>query len=115
MSHHTPGPWTVHENTTRDKNGSWFEIRGQLIDIAHIPASTNPMWDWVAGYQTAIKNVSLIAAAPELLEALKAMMSIVNDSRGVDGYYLNGNIADWDVFDEVHEARAAIAKAEGRT
>ena len=45
-------------------------------------------------------------AAPELLEALRGMLAIVNDSRGVAGYHLNGNTAEWDEFDEVDFARA---------
>ena len=49
-------------------------------------------------------------AAPELLEALRGMLAIVNDSRGVAGYHLNGNTAEWDEFDEVDAARAIERK-----
>jgi hypothetical protein len=41
------------------------------------------------------------------------MLAIVNDSRGVAGYHLNGDTAEWDEFDEVDAANAAIAKATG--
>lgn len=51
-------------------------------------------------------------AAPELLEALRGMLAIVNDSRGVAGYHLNGNVAEWDEFDEVDAARAALKEAK---
>ena len=55
------------------------------------------------------------AQRDELLAALRGMLAIVNDSRGVAGYHLNGDTAEWDEFDEVDAARAAIAKAEGGT
>jgi hypothetical protein len=59
-------------------------------------------------------DARLIAAAPELLEALQGMLNIVSDSYGVDGYHLNGEIAEWDEFsDEINAANAAIAKATG--
>lgn len=49
----------------------------------------------------------LIAAAPELLEALKGLLELDDDhQRGAD---------DQDVCLEVRKARAAIAKAEGKS
>lgn len=42
--------------------------------------------------------------------ALKGMLGIVSDSTGVSGYHLNGEIAEWDSFEEVGEAYAAIAE-----
>lgn len=54
----------------------------------------------------------LHALNEELLEVLKGMVAIVDDSRGVAGYHLNGDTAEWDEFDEVDAANAAIAKAE---
>lgn len=56
---------------------------------------------------------SLKAANAELLEALQGMIAIVGDSRGVTGYYPNGNEAYWDEFAEVDATRAAIAKHKG--
>jgi hypothetical protein len=52
-------------------------------------------------------------AAPALLEALEGIISIVNDSRGVAGYHLNGNTALWEEFNEIDAAIAAIAAAKG--
>ena len=49
-----------------------------------------------------------------VLAALEDMMSIVDDSRGVAGYHLNGEIAEWHEFDAVRTARAAIAREVGR-
>lgn len=58
-------------------------------------------------------NARLIAAAPELLETLEMMMGIIDDSRGVDGYHLNGAVAEWDEFEEVELVRRVIAKVRG--
>ena len=44
----------------------------------------------------------------ELKHALQGMLAIVADSRGVAGYHLNGNTAEWDEFDEVDAAQRAI-------
>lgn len=43
-------------------------------------------------------------------EALAGMLAIVDESRGVDGYHLNGDTAEWDEFPEVAAARAALAQ-----
>ena len=56
-------------------------------------------------------NAKLIAAAPELLEALTNILKIVEDSEGVVGYHLNGDTAKWDEFDEVTNAIKTIKKA----
>ncbi len=45
--------------------------------------------------------------------ALGGLLAIVNDSNGVDGYHLNGDIATWDEFEEEIEiAEAALKKPE---
>ena len=58
-----------------------------------------------------LANGRLIAAAPELLNALIGVLNIMNDSEGVAGYHLNGDIAKWDEFDEIKQAEQAIKKA----
>lgn len=57
---------------------------------------------------------ALQAQRDELQAALQGMLAIVSDSRGVAGFHLNGDTAEWDEFDEVAAARAAIAKATGQ-
>ncbi len=52
-------------------------------------------------------------SAPALLQALDGIMAIVNDSRGVAGFHLNGNTALWEEFEEIDAALAAIAEARG--
>lgn len=46
----------------------------------------------------------------KIREALAGMLAIVEESRGVDGYHLNGDTAEWDEFPEVEAARAALAQ-----
>ena len=48
-----------------------------------------------------------------LLAALQQMIDIANDSQGVAGYHLNGEVADWGEFEEWQAACDAIAKAKG--
>ncbi len=75
MSKHTPGPWKR-------------EIRSVLIPIAP--------YEWAEAYGGSIANARLIAAAPDLLEALKGVLRVADRKT-----------------DEFDAARAAIAKAEG--
>lgn len=48
----------------------------------------------------------------ELLKALEGMLDIVGDSAGVAGYHRNGDVAEWDEFDEVGEAYETFKKLE---
>ena len=94
---HTPGPWTI---------GKY-----------HVNAYDNTIYDAKNGYKIAIvegythdlkeeseANAHLIAAAPELLEALKGLIG------WHDCFPMKEGEADLPV---IATARAAIAKAEG--
>jgi hypothetical protein len=97
---HTSGPWTIECG----KNYS-NEIVGK--------SKTGK--DWVLARTTAAKvgrdqeeaNAYLIAAAPDLLEALKEIKNLIEQIYG-DG------ITESNATPELLKARAAIAKAEGR-
>lgn len=54
----------------------------------------------------------LRARVAELEAALQGMLDIVADSRGVAGYHLNGDTAEWDEFDEVDAAEKLLNKLE---
>ena len=86
---HTPGPWKV------DKSG--FNVIRSTAPITI--AMTQPSTHMKA-------NARLIAAAPELLEALKTLDNI---ERGMQGWHEDAKANVW------ARARAAIAKAEGRS
>lgn len=49
----------------------------------------------------------------EILSALQDLLAIVENSRGVLGYHLNGDVAEWGEFHEVEQAFAAVSKAKG--
>ena len=96
---HTPGPWTIEY---RGDNGS--RISSQL-GIIHGPRGSS---DWVCDVgllhegdgSGSDANAHLIAAAPELLEALRTVL---------DASW-NGPMPDY----ARDKARAAIAAAEGK-
>jgi len=95
MSKHTPGPWMLDINK---RGGEWDYLIRTVKP--HNPAGGVGMH--VATVNVTFKhlpedNARLIAAAPEMLEALKAVVAVA-DRKTVE-------------FDA---ARAAIAKAEGR-
>ena len=104
MSKHTPGPWTVGHTRTVTHSGGIFSTetavhrgdaadRGNCIAIAYGHGALSHSED----------DARLIAAAPDLLEALKEL--------------LNNPAGDYDASDgyenAVKQARAAITKATG--
>lgn len=52
-------------------------------------------------------------AGVELYDALEGLLGIIEESAGVDGYHMNGEVAEWGEFEEVNEAYEALAKARG--
>jgi len=102
MSKHTPGPW----HTGAFGNQIVYAADGWAVANAQVNHHQHK------GFEEMQANASLIAAAPELLEACVAMI-------------------EWDAREEDHavdfharmmlckaafqKARAAIAKAEGRS
>jgi hypothetical protein len=89
MSKHTPGPWSVD-----DPHQIWAESAGEYVAITRVED-----WDTIPREQ-AEANARLIAAAPELLEALKAMLTNWEEAPAYGS-------------DAAAKARAAIAKATG--
>lgn len=88
---HTPGPWTARpEDNYRRAEVTWNE-RGDPIAEVFGPSRDQRQ-----------ANARLIAAAPDLLKALRAVM----------GGQIGGQ-PDMDA-ERFRLARAAIAKAEGR-
>ena len=93
---HTPGPWEKADGTDGITRG----IRGW-----HGPEMVNVInWNGIsrATSVTGQANARLIAAAPDLLEALKWMVL-----RTEEGGYPDGKCLE--------EARAAIARATGES
>jgi hypothetical protein len=98
----TPGPWTLEESTPGD--GHHF-IRG--ADGSYVVYPDDGWNSDYRDYATRLANARLIAAAPEMLAALKALVGEVE---------LKNNLSDegaWSGCDQMERARAAIANAEG--
>lgn len=100
----TPGPWRIVEREVLE-DGSVFprhivggerELSVCLLEGSAVAELAIKEPDSIWGNNT---NAKLIAAAPELLEALSAIMDMC------DGYVPNTSKAVWD------QARAALAKA----
>lgn len=89
---HTPAPWTVREVTG-------LSIPGQRAFAIDFNEDQEQVVDWV--YEEA--DAHLIAAAPDLLEALEALL---------DRVQLDGDSKNW-FAKEQHDAMAAIDKARG--
>lgn len=101
-----PGPWAVSNGF----DGSISVSATRSFRINNISAGTPIICDifkhkdseHFAGEQ----NANLIAAAPELLDALQAMLSLDEDNH-------QRHAGDDDVCYEVRKAREAVAKALG--
>ncbi len=109
MTAHTPGPWTLQElpHDHDFRTGVNYTVRDAwnccLAQVGHVDALHD-------GEETEA-NARLIAAAPELLEALRKWIA------RVDLYYLSparvelDDLPNWG--QDMAKARAAIAKATG--
>ncbi len=95
MSKHTPGPWRVH--------GSEGDLDERRIIKAHNDSSYSTVAVIRAYGGLCEANARLIAAAPELLSALKELHS-EHCPRGVP----------FEIYDVPCDACDAIARAEGR-
>lgn len=89
---HTPGPWKATESFAPDGSSRGLHIRAWRNHVAYMPG---------VGHQD-FADAALIAAAPELLEALQRIV------RAGDRLSINHPLDGL-----VDEARAAIAKATG--
>jgi hypothetical protein len=110
MTEHTPGPWTV----VPCSYGGMLLQRGEKeLRNRHPQGSLQIVPE---------ADAQLMAASPDLLEALKHAVAIIrkyvpadalgmNSQGGGDGW----NDQSWPVLDEyLHYMDAAISKAEGR-
>lgn len=98
---HTPGPWQAECASANGRAVEWF-VRRDGDDVSIACDICDPTTE---AHTISEENARLIAAAPELLEALKLLLSLDDaHQRGDD---------DCDVCAEVQAARNAIAKATG--
>jgi hypothetical protein len=90
MNKHTPGPWTVGPSCNEIIN----------VDHGYLPFSIAAGYTLIGALYEDGDDARLIAAAPELLVAIKSLLSCIDPQ---------------DFPDEVAFADAAIAKATGET
>ena len=102
-SKHTPGPWKRKDNFVYSPMFDEDDTLFVSIAVA------------CTGIAPAIANANLIAAAPDMYEALEQMEPLINNSTGIVGYYMNGNIAKWNDFDVTRIIGKALRKARGKT
>lgn len=102
---HTPGPWRVDRQNPSPTTGEWM-IAGQK------PGYLAEVRDCGSGDVDA--NARLIAAAPELLEALEHQLAWLISAEVELGSALNlGYAANVQKAVTVEKMRAAIAAAKG--
>jgi len=99
VSAHTPGPWRTYlqgDSTRYVVRPDTAEVNSR--EVAYVPANWNAVYD-----------APLIAAAPDLLEALKETASALQAAC----FIITDDVARKMALEMVADARAAIAKAEG--
>jgi hypothetical protein len=76
LTQHTPGPWEVSELYADDEGQPELAIRAKINGMVCHPAAVCLQFPNMPGMQMA--NARLIAAAPELLAALKIARQFMN-------------------------------------
>jgi hypothetical protein len=99
MATHTPGPWYIRNNGRHDGDNT---VTSKEADICEMDGGTND--DCVVR-----ANATLIAAAPELLDALRECVTDDNAACWKDDESIMRRIM---YISRI--AREAIAKAEGK-
>lgn len=104
MSSHTPGPWTLKHVSGSNFAVQRFEIRGMFGSKLGVSPIFNRDTSAIDGASICCspQDASLIAAAPDLLEALQ------DSIMALEIVYPNGSPV-------LNAARAAIARARGES
>ena len=103
----TPGPWSIYEI---DARVVCTRVDGKTTLVSEPATSVFTPSEYTIPHPTQMEaNARLISAAPELFDALKALLAdwqaVDPDEQVPDAINVDGH---WEA------ARAAIAKAEGR-
>lgn len=112
---HTPGPWSAIDDGSRS-DGLWVSgpSRGEpvICDLVGRLYDHEAQCGQLTGEDVA--NAHLIAAAPDLLAALKRTVDTIKA-----WHCLHGDEIGWDIYlqhaPEMQAINAAIAKAKGRS
>lgn len=103
---HTPGTWFVEMGDL----GSYFVSSGNTFVVCQI--FSNDVFDDPLPPGECKANANLIAAAPDLLEALDTTMSII---KAYEQYFAERDWAVWNPAygDKMDEIRSVVRKAKG--
>ncbi|MGM8465506.1 hypothetical protein ACS6GF_23570 [Enterobacter cloacae] len=109
----TPGKWSFSHSSASDDNVACIEINSSesLHEVAYLQSTPSSIGKYEqTSFDKTIANAHLIAAAPDLLEALNKLTKEYIFTRG----QLNGDTEE-DLADVlcIKNARAAISKALG--
>ncbi|HEL4115128.1 TPA: hypothetical protein UM349_000329 [Stenotrophomonas maltophilia] len=109
-SKHTPGPWIAYEIAPDDPDWGACEIWPAENDREDEEGTVKPVATMVMG----VENARLIAAAPELLEALVNMVQWHGKREWPTASFEVEGLLPIDLQnDDVQKAMRAIAKATG--
>ena len=103
MSGWTKGPWV--KKTQRVKNADEWQIVGDGWGVANV----SPLLR-AGGYTEGESNANLIAAAPDLYEALEGLLAVAPAKAPASGLIIG---IDKQHAAAITAARAALAKARG--
>lgn len=104
LQQHTPGPWTA-VTQTHDIKGRELDFPESVVQINQIPGGVVARMTMQVEHKA---NARLIAAAPEMLEALRLLMKAEDMQNGARGGCTMGAISS-----AIDAARLAITKATG--
>jgi hypothetical protein len=93
MSAHTPGPWRIHENPTGGAS-----VETESVSIADVKARGGVPFPT---QEHCLANARLIAAAPDLLDALNELLGFACTTPGAPAH------------SSMEKARTALKKARG--
>ena len=104
MAEHTPGPWEVNTYYSGSKlTGQWTRIEPGVIRESSFTRRDSYGDACFHGVNISDDDANLIAAAPDLLAAAKAVLAYAAE---IEHYPSTGNVYD--------ELGAAVARAEGK-
>ena len=107
----TPGPWSVVEDIARDRDVNGHAIGDEYIAGFNVESGTKEVvsCEGISGCGDEERaNAHLIAAAPDLYEALNNVMSEISSCLRDEEYYFG-------TTERFDNARAALAKARGES
>lgn len=114
----TPGPWRIEDETTLvwgacnpDDTSSY----GMGYPITECRTTNISSWAKGPDAEEGIANARLIAAAPDMYEALEAVLPFVPISFATTSRPGNANEKNEKLAAALSQARAALAKARGET